>query len=68
MNEKDIINNVYNYMRSVGRKIYKKEIKQYLECYNKQDYSPMWNTDLYINRGGVYCEMIEKIYVLRGDI
>ena len=27
MNEKDIINNVYNYMRSVGRKIYKKEIK-----------------------------------------
>ena len=68
MNEKDIINNVYNYMRSVGRKIYKKEIKQYLECYNKQDYSPMWSTDLYINRGGVYCEMIEKIYVSRGDI
>ena len=68
MNEKDIINNVYNYMRSVGRKIYKKEIKQYLEGYDKQDYSPMWSTDLYINRGGVYCEMIEKIYVLRGDI
>ena len=49
MNEKDIINNVYNYMRSVGRKIYKKEIKQYLECYDKQDYSPMWSTDLYVN-------------------
>ena len=64
MNEKDIINNVYNILE----RIYKKEIKQYLECYNKQDYSPMWSTDLYINRGGVYCEMIEKIYVLRGDI
>ena len=68
MNEKDIINNVYNILRSVGRKIYKKEIKQYLECYNKQDYSPMWSTDLYINRGGVYCEMIEKIYIMRGEI
>ena len=68
MNEKDIINNVYNYMRSVGRKIYKKEIKQYLECYNKQDYSPMWSTDLYINRGGVYGEMIERIYSIRGEI
>lgn len=68
MNEKDIINNVYNYMRSVGRKIYKKEIKQYLECYNKQDYSPMWSTDLYINRGGVYCEMIERIYYMKGEI
>ena len=68
MNEKDIINNVYNYMRSVGRKIYKKEIKQYLECYKTQNYTPMWSTDLYINRGGTYCEMIEKIYVLRGDI
>ena len=68
MNEKDIINNVYNYMRSVGRKIYKKEIKQYLECYNKQDYSPMWSTDLYVNRSGTYCEMIERIYSIRGEI
>lgn len=68
MNEKDIINNVYNYMRSAGRKIYKKEIKQYLECYNKQDYSPMWSTDLYVNRGGTYCEMIERIYSIRGEI
>ena len=68
MNEKDIINNVYNILRSKGRKIYKKEIKQYLECYDKQDYSQMWSTDLYANRGGTYCEMIEKVYVLRGDI
>ena len=64
----DIVNNVYSDMRSKGRKIYKKEIKQYLECYKAQDYTPMWSTDLYINRGGTYCEMIEKVYVLRGDI
>ena len=68
MNKNDIVNRVYNELRSKGRKIYKKEIKQYLECYDKQDYSPMWSTDLYINRGGAYCEMIERIYSMRGEI
>ena len=68
MSKNDIVNSVYNNLRSKGRKIYKKEIKQYLECYDKQDYSPMWSTDLYINRGGAYCEMIERIYSMRGEI
>ena len=68
MSKNDIVNSVYNELRSKGRKIYKKEIKQYLECYDKQDYSPMWSTDLYINRGGAYCEMIERIYSMRGEI
>ena len=68
MSVNDIVNSVYNELRSKGRKIYKKEIKQYLECYDKQDYSAMWNTDLYINRGGAYCEMIERIYSMRGEI
>ena len=68
MSVNDIVNSVYNDLRSKGRKIYKKEIKQYLECYDKQDYSPMWSTDLYINRGGAYCEMIERIYSMRGEI
>ena len=68
MSKNDIVNSVYNELRSKGRKIYKKEIKQYLECYDKQDYTSMWSTDLYINRGGAYCEMIERIYSMRGEI
>ena len=68
MSVNDIVNSVYNDLRSKGRKIYKKEIKKYLECYDKQDYSAMLNTDLYINRGGAYCEMIERIYSMRGEI
>lgn len=68
MSKSDIVNKVYNILRSKGRKIYKKEIKQYLECYNKQDYSPIWSTDLYINRGGTYCEMISEIYYMKGEI
>ena len=68
MCKSDIVDRVYNTLRSNGRKIYKKEIKQYLECYDKQDYTSMWSTDLYINRGGAYCEMIERIYSMRGEI
>ena len=68
MSKNDIVNSVYNELRSKGRKIYKKEIKQYLECCDKQDYSPMWSTDLYINRGGAYCEMISEICYMKGEI
>lgn len=68
MCKSDIVDRVYNTLRSNGRKIYKKEIKQYLECYDKQDYSPMWSTDLYINRGGAYCEMMLEICYMKGDV
>ena len=68
MSKNDIVNSVYNELRSKGRKIYKKEIRQYLECYKNQDYSPMWETDLYINRGGTYCEMMSEICYMKGEI
>ena len=68
MCKNDIVVRVYNTFRSNGRKIYKKEIKQYLECYDKQDYTSMWSTDLYINRGGAYCEMMLEICYMKGDI
>ena len=68
MSYKELIDNVYNDLKAEGRKIYKKEIKQYIDCYEKQDYTPMFNTDLYINRSTSYCRMIEKVYIMRGDI
>ena len=68
MCKSDIVDRVYNTLRSKGRKIYKKEIKQYLECYDKQDYTSMWSTDLYINRGGAYCEMMLEICYMKGDV
>lgn len=68
MNYTELINKVYNDLKSEGRKIYKKEIKQYVDCYKKQDYTPMFSTDLYINRGGAYCRMLEKVYLYRGEI
>lgn len=68
MSYNDLINNVYNDLKSEGRRVYKNEIKQYINCYEAQDYTPMFNTDLYINRGASYCRMIEKVYIMRGDI
>ena len=68
MNYTELINNVYNDLKAEGRKVYKKEIKQYIDCYKAQDYTPMFSTDLYINRGTSYCRMIEKVYIMRGDI
>ena len=68
MCKSDIVDRVYNTLRSNGRKIYKKEIKQYLECYDKQDYTSMWSTDLYINRGGTYCEMMLEVCYMKGDV
>lgn len=63
-----MVNEIYNELRSKGRKIYKKEIKMFIECFDKQDYKPMFTTDLYINRGGAYCEMLEVFYRKRGMI
>ena len=68
MSKSNIVDRVYNTLRSNGRKIYKKEIKQYLECYDKQDYTSMWSTDLYINRGGAYCEMMLEVCYMKGEI
>ena len=68
MSYSELINNIYNDLKSEGRKIYKKEIKQYIDCYKKQDYTPMFSTDLYINRGGAYCRMLELVYLYRGEI
>lgn len=63
-----LVNSVYNELRAEGRKVYKKEIKQYINCYDKQDYTEMFTSDIYINRGGAYCRMIEKVYDMKGDI
>ena len=68
MSKNDIVNKVYNILRSKGRKIYKKEIKQYLECSKNEDFSPMWSKDIYVNRGSIYCEMVEKVYIMKGMI
>ena len=68
MSYKELIDNVYNDLKAEGRKVYKKEIKQYIDCYKAQDYTPMFDTDLYIKRGTSYCRMIEKVYIMRGDI
>ena len=67
MNYEKVITNVYNRLKSEGRRVYKKEIKQYIMCGEKQDYSPMWGTDLYINRGSDYCRMIEIVYRERNE-
>lgn len=63
-----MVNDVYNELRSRGRKIYKKEIKMFLECLDKQDYKPMFSTDLYVNRGGAYCEMLEIVNRFRNVV
>ena len=67
MSYKELIDNVYNDLKSEGRKVYKKEIKQYIDCYKAQDYTPMFDTDLYINRGTSYCRMIENINEIERD-
>ena len=46
MSYKELIDNVYNDLKAEGRKVYKKEIKQYIDCYKTQDYTPMSSTVL----------------------
>lgn len=64
----ELSNRVHKEMNATKHVVSKRDIYKYLECYDKQDFSPMWETALYKERGNIYCRMIELIYRLRGEI
>lgn len=43
-------------------KVLYKDLQLFIECTAAGNYKPMFNTDLYINKGGCYCELIRYFY------
>lgn len=66
-NNKEIMESTYRYFKEQGCRINKKDIALYLECYEKQDYSEMFKTNLYIKKGVLYCRMLEAINCFRSN-
>lgn len=60
----------YGYPYPRSPKVTKSEIKQILTCRANEDYTPMYCTDLYLNRSGAYTKLLFVIECLLngGDI
>lgn len=52
---------------STIEKVKLKDLSLMIACYAAADFKPMFKTDLYINKGGCYCELLGYFYNLKTE-
>ena len=52
---------------STIEKVKLKDLSLMVACEAAADFKPMFNTDLYINKGGCYCELLSYFYNLKTE-
>ena len=49
------------------KKVLLKDLSLMIQCEKAGEFSPMFSTDLYNNKGGCYCELLRYFYCMKTE-